>query len=529
MLETTEMNFIYGQLDGDKFQAKEILRLIKPHFKDFNYKVKERVDDYINLTFTGFLKDSMLDLFVGRTHSQEKSNDAKLNLSKLIKYRFPLARIEMIGTYPAIETSEHLNYDSKNQLFSENRFEERFITDATDFEDSFNEEILGLNEEDKRLIEENYDIKITTFENFVKDFRFVYMIYITDSPNIGISGNLRDYEMIFDKDFNSKSFEKFREQTDKDYSEEKDMENLNELNFITGYADGSDDDISELITKLYIAIPKDFTFKTLDRADDYRKIFFLGFSKHTLDEIFLGSDNLGERSEPIFDLYEYNNSNPTARIEMVGNFPEVGIAEHIVVASNNVSYTKSTFKEWLTDDALTYDEYFKEEILDRDEDEKRMIEDKYNCKLTTREEFEKALGDAGGIMYITDADYLLINLNFNYRYDIKWALDLNRDSYYKYKEEIFSQLLVNEIYKSDIVYEDNEDYDYTFDIDSFNKDLLAHHHYKDREYFVFTIIKTVVYCYQSLDLSWSDFVGIIHHLTDGYYNEDDLNGYKNLV
>lgn len=468
----------------------------------------------------------MLGLFVGRTYSNGKKDKDKVDLSKLIKDKCPLARIEMIGTYPTIEVSEHINYSSKTQLFSESRFEERFITDATDFEDSFNEEILGLNEEDKKLIEENYDIKITTFENFVRDFTFVFMIYITDSPNIGISGNLRDYEIIFDKDFNLKNFEEFRKQTDKNYLEEKDMENLNELNFITGYADGDDDDISELITKLYTAIPKDFTFKTLDRADDYRKISFLGFSKYTLEDIFFDSKDADKNKKPLFDLLQYNGLYPGVRIEMIGNFPENGIAEHIECSGYGVDYDKSTFKEWILEDALTYDEYFLKEILYRDDDEKRMIEDKYNLKLTTREEFAKALDGAGGLMYITDAGYIVIKDDFNY--DVKWYMDFSRDSYYQYKEEIFNRLLANEINKSAIVYEANKDLDYTFDIDAFYEDLLNHHHYKDKIDFVFTIIETVVYCYQSLDLPWSDFVGIIHHLTDGYYNEDDLNGYKNF-
>lgn len=43
MLETTEMNFICGQLDGDYHQVKKIFNLIKPHFTDLAMKLKKRL------------------------------------------------------------------------------------------------------------------------------------------------------------------------------------------------------------------------------------------------------------------------------------------------------------------------------------------------------------------------------------------------------------------------------------------------------------------------------------------------------
>lgn len=198
--------------------------------------------------------------------------------------------------------------------------------------------------------------------------------------------------------------------------EVKDLD-LNRINFITGYADGPIDEVDELIKNLFGIMQINFDYFVIKRGRNYKQIGFSGFSTGKLKDLVINPNSDFEYKNIFgyFDLKKFRKENFVTRMNMLGFYPEIGITECVKLdVLNGVEYTQNFFKEFLIEDSLSDEECFKEEILSRPQAEIKAIEEKYWVVINTHKNFDRDFIDAGGIIYITDADYISIDCNYDY-------------------------------------------------------------------------------------------------------------------
>lgn len=115
--------------------------------------------------------------------------------------------------------------------------------------------------------------------------------------------------------------------------------------------------------------------------------------------------------------------------------------------------------------------------------------------------------------------------------NINWQMKASEKWYNYYKDRVKKEIED----KREDEYDDNhaykevdmDDIEYVFDYNKFEVDILKEEEYEGKEELVDVILSTIRYVL-SLELKWSQLTGIICQLTEGLYNEKELEEYQRI-
>lgn len=115
--------------------------------------------------------------------------------------------------------------------------------------------------------------------------------------------------------------------------------------------------------------------------------------------------------------------------------------------------------------------------------------------------------------------------------NINWQMKASEKWYNYYKDRVKKEIED----KREDEYDDNhaykevdmDDIEYVFDYNKFEADILEEEEYEGKKELVDVILSTIRYVL-SLELKWSQLTGIICQLTEGLYNEKELEEYQRI-